>query len=258
VDAAIAGAHIIRAGIGLVPIDHDRRIPGRAADFDLAKIEVNVRQEPVEPLIPAPGGGERVARAAQRMLAEKRMLKGGRECREHRLGIAFVDGGEQRPDAAANYGVIHRFTFCLALYARSMIQLGLDLIGDWWSPLIVRDLYLGVVRFDDLVEDLGISRNLLTRRLNALSKNGIVERHAYRRRPFRYEYRLSEAGRDLVPAILALTAWGDRWACPREGSPMLFVHKTCGQRFEPHVTARSAARRSPPTPCSPSAGRAAR
>jgi DNA-binding MarR family transcriptional regulator len=92
------------------------------------------------------------------------------------------------------------------------------------------------VRFDDLVEDLGISRNLLTRRLNALSKNGIVERHAYQRRPFRYEYRLSEAGRDLVPAILALTAWGDRWARPREGSPMLFVHKTCGQSFEPHVT----------------------
>ena len=90
----------------------------------------------------------------------------------------------------------------------------LDLIGDWWSPLMVHNPYLGVVRFDDLVEDLGISRNILTRRLNALSKNGIVERHAYQRRPFRYEYRLSEAGRDLVPAILALTAWGDRWARP--------------------------------------------
>jgi len=91
-------------------------------------------------------------------------------------------------------------------------------------------------RFDDLVEDLGISRNLLTRRLNALSKSGIIDRHAYQRRPPRYEYRLSEAGRDLVPAILALTAWGDRWARPKEGSPMLFVHKTCGQRFEPQVT----------------------
>jgi DNA-binding HxlR family transcriptional regulator len=113
---------------------------------------------------------------------------------------------------------------------------GLDLIGDWWSPLIVRDLYLGVVRFDDLVEDLGISRNLLTRRLNALSKNGILERQAYQRRPRRYEYRLTEAGRDLVPAILALTAWGDRWARPKEGSPMLFVHTTCGARFEPQVT----------------------
>ena len=113
---------------------------------------------------------------------------------------------------------------------------GLDLIGDWWSPLIVRDLYLGVVRFDDLVEDLGISRNLLTRRLNALCKSGIIERHAYQRRPLRHEYRLSEAGRDLIPAILALTAWGDRWARPREGSPMLFVHKTCGAHFEPQVT----------------------
>jgi DNA-binding HxlR family transcriptional regulator len=113
---------------------------------------------------------------------------------------------------------------------------GLDLIGDWWSPLIVRDLYLGVVRFDDLIEDLGISRNLLTRRLNALRKSGIVERHAYQRRPLRHEYRLSEAGRDLVPAILALTAWGDRWARPKEGSPMLFVHKTCGAHFEPQVT----------------------
>ncbi len=113
---------------------------------------------------------------------------------------------------------------------------GLDLIGDWWSPLIVRDLFLGVGRFDELIENLGISRNLLTRRLNALVRSGIVERHAYLRRPARYEYRLTEAGRDLVPAILALTAWGDRWARPKEGSPMLFVHKTCGNRFQPQVT----------------------
>jgi DNA-binding HxlR family transcriptional regulator len=113
---------------------------------------------------------------------------------------------------------------------------GLDLIGDWWSPLIVRDLFLNVVRFDDLIEDLGISRNLLTRRLNALVRGRIVARHAYQRRPLRYEYRLTEAGRDLVPAILALTAWGDRWARPKEGSPMLFVHQTCGHRFQPQVT----------------------
>jgi len=113
---------------------------------------------------------------------------------------------------------------------------GLDLIGDWWSPLIVRDLFLGVVRFDDLVEDLGISRNLLTRRLSALASSGIIARRAYQRRPVRYEYRLTEAGRDLVPAILALTAWGDRWAQPKEGSPMLFVHTTCGHQFLPQVT----------------------
>ena len=102
---------------------------------------------------------------------------------------------------------------------------GLDLIGDWWSPLIVRDLYLGLARFDELIENLGISRNLLTRRLKSLVRSGIVERKVYRRKPIRYGYALTEAGRDLVPAILALTAWGDRWARPKEGSPMLFVHQ---------------------------------
>jgi DNA-binding HxlR family transcriptional regulator len=59
----------------------------------------------------------------------------------------------------------------------------LDLIGDWWSPLIIRDLFLNVTRFDELVEDLGISRNLLATRLKSLSDNGIVERHAYQQRP---------------------------------------------------------------------------
>ncbi len=112
---------------------------------------------------------------------------------------------------------------------------GLEMIGDWWSPLIIRDLFLGIVRFDDLVEDLGISRNLLSKRLVSLVKSGVVERNAYQRRPVRYEYRLTEVGFDLVPAILALTAWGDRWARPREGSPILFVHKVCGHRFEPQV-----------------------
>jgi len=113
---------------------------------------------------------------------------------------------------------------------------GLEMIGDWWSPLILRDLFLNVTRFDDLIEDLGISRNLLTSRLNALIDKGVIEREAYQRHPPRYEYRLTEAGRDLVPAILALTAWGDRWARPKQGSPILFVHKACGHQFQPQVT----------------------
>jgi DNA-binding HxlR family transcriptional regulator len=113
---------------------------------------------------------------------------------------------------------------------------GLEMIGDWWSPLILRDLFLNVTRFDDLIEDLGISRNLLTSRLNALIDKGVIEREAYQRHAPRYEYRLTEAGRDLVPAILALTAWGDRWARPKQGSPILFVHKACGHQFQPQVT----------------------
>lgn len=119
---------------------------------------------------------------------------------------------------------------------RCSLARGLELIGDWWSPLIIRDLFLDVVRFDDLVEDLGISRNLLARRLKSLVENGIVDRVAYSHRPARYEYRLTEAGRDLVPAILALTAWGDRWARPKQGSPILFVHRGCGHHFQPRVS----------------------
>ena len=119
---------------------------------------------------------------------------------------------------------------------RCSLARGLDMIGDWWSPLIIRDLFLDITRFDELVEDLGISRNLLTRRLKSLAANGIIERVAYQQRPVRYAYRLTEAGRDLVPAVLALTAWGDRWARPREGSPILFVHTSCGHLFEPKVT----------------------
>lgn len=113
---------------------------------------------------------------------------------------------------------------------------GLDRMGDWWSPLIIRDLYAGVVRFDELVEDLGISRNLLTRRLDALVKRKLVVRRAYQRCPPRYEYTLSAAGKDLVPVILALTGWGDRWVQPKEGAPIEFVHRSCGKKFAARIT----------------------
>jgi DNA-binding HxlR family transcriptional regulator len=119
---------------------------------------------------------------------------------------------------------------------RCSLARGLDLIGDWWSPLILRDLFLGVTRFDELVEDLGISRNLLTRRLRALLASRIIDRVAYQRRPVRYEYRLTEAGRDLVPVLMALMAWGDRWAAPKEGRPIMFRHGRCGCEFTPRVT----------------------
>ncbi|MCR8492664.1 winged helix-turn-helix transcriptional regulator [Brucella anthropi] len=111
---------------------------------------------------------------------------------------------------------------------RCSLARSLDRIGDWWTPLIVRDVFLGVNHFDQLVEDLGISRNLLTSRLNALVEKGILERRAYQARPLRHEYLLTAAGRDLVPALLALTAWGDRWAAPKEGVPMLVRHDRCG------------------------------
>ena len=109
----------------------------------------------------------------------------------------------------------------------------LDLIGDWWTPLIIRDVSLGLERFDDLATNLGISRNLLTTRLKALVEANILERVRYCERPPRDRYRLTPAGRELVPILAALTVWGDRWTAPPEGPPMLFRHD--GHRCTPTV-----------------------
>ena len=112
---------------------------------------------------------------------------------------------------------------------------GLELIGDWWTPLIIRDLQLGVDRFDALAEDLGISRNLLATRLSHLVENGIVARRRYRQHPPRDRYVLTEAGLALVPVLMALTAWGDQWATPEGGPPLEYLHH-CGSQFTPTVS----------------------
>jgi DNA-binding HxlR family transcriptional regulator len=112
----------------------------------------------------------------------------------------------------------------------------LEVVGDWWTPLIVRDISLGLTRFDQLAEDLGISRNLLTTRLQALEDHGVVERRQYRERPPRYEYRLTRAGVELVPILMSLTAWGDRWCKPPGGGGVRFRHRTCGHSFIPTVS----------------------
>jgi DNA-binding HxlR family transcriptional regulator len=111
----------------------------------------------------------------------------------------------------------------------------LEVIGDWWTPLILRDLHLGLSRFDELADDLEISRNLLSARLSSLVENGIVERHRYSQHPPRDEYALTDAGLDLVPVLMALTAWGDRWVGPKQGPPVRFRHRGCGAQFVPEV-----------------------
>jgi DNA-binding HxlR family transcriptional regulator len=112
----------------------------------------------------------------------------------------------------------------------------LEVIGDWWTPMIIRDLYYGIDRFDDLIEDLGISRNLLAGRLAHLIEHGIVERHRYADHPPRDNYVLTESGQALVPVLMALTAWGDRWVTPDGGQPVVFKHRQCGHRFTPTIT----------------------
>lgn len=111
----------------------------------------------------------------------------------------------------------------------------LDALGEGWSFLLLRDLYAGLKRFDQLVANLGLSRNLLTAKLRQFEAAGLLERRQYSMRPARYEYELTNAGRELIPAIVALTAWGDKWAAPKEGRPMLFQHESCGLVFVPEV-----------------------
>jgi DNA-binding HxlR family transcriptional regulator len=108
----------------------------------------------------------------------------------------------------------------------------MDVIGEWWTPLILRDLFVGITRFDDLRRDLGIATNVLTDRLGTLAEHGVLERRRYQARPDRYEYVLTDKGRDLFGVVAVLVQWGDRWEAGEAGPPMLMIHDTCG-----HVTA---------------------
>jgi DNA-binding HxlR family transcriptional regulator len=103
----------------------------------------------------------------------------------------------------------------------------LEVVGEWWSMLIIRDAFLGVTRFDDLQRRLGISRNILNDRLNTLVEAGVLTRVPYSEHPPRHDYRLTDKGRDLWPVVTAMRQWGDRYAAPH-GPPLLVTHKSCG------------------------------
>jgi DNA-binding HxlR family transcriptional regulator len=105
----------------------------------------------------------------------------------------------------------------------------LEVIGERWTMLIVRDAFLGIRRFDDFQRSLGIARNVLQGRLARLVEHGILERVRYQERPERFEYRLTEKGLDLWPILISLLAWGDRHAAPA-GPPVVLEHRDCGGR----------------------------
>jgi DNA-binding HxlR family transcriptional regulator len=100
--------------------------------------------------------------------------------------------------------------------------------------LIVRNIHLGIRRFDDLQEQLDIARNVLASRLGSLASNGIIERRPYRERPVRYEYELTEKGRALWPVLVELMQWGDRYAASAKGPPVEIRHIGCGGSLGPH------------------------
>jgi DNA-binding HxlR family transcriptional regulator len=113
------------------------------------------------------------------------------------------------------------------------IARSLELLGEWWTLMIVRDVFLGLVRFDRIREDLGISRNILSDRLATLVAHGILDRAPYRARPVRYEYRLTDKGRDLLSVLLAFMRWGDRWLAGEGGPPMRVMHRGCRHEAGP-------------------------
>jgi DNA-binding HxlR family transcriptional regulator len=104
----------------------------------------------------------------------------------------------------------------------------LEVVGEWWSMLIIRDAFLGVTRFDDFQQRLGIARNILNQRLTRLVEEGVLDKVAYSEHPPRYDYRLTAKGRDLWPIITAMRQWGDKYAAP-DGPPLKVMHKKCGK-----------------------------
>ena len=108
----------------------------------------------------------------------------------------------------------------------------LEIIGERWTLLILREAFLGVRRFEQLQRHTGIARNILSDRLNTLVAHGILRRELYQERPRRYEYRLTEAGLGLYPVLLSIMDWGARHL---GGQAMTLTHKSCGAVGMPHL-----------------------
>ena len=111
----------------------------------------------------------------------------------------------------------------------------LEVVGERWSLLIMRDaLFRGMTRFSDFQRSLGLASNVLAKRLDGFVENGVMEQRVNPEHAERQEYVPTDKGRDLKPVVLALTAWGDRWAAPN-GPPVTFEHEGCGGKVEAHL-----------------------
>ncbi|HWM68002.1 MAG TPA: helix-turn-helix domain-containing protein [Steroidobacteraceae bacterium] len=124
------------------------------------------------------------------------------------------------------------------------IARSLERVGEWWNILIIRDAVYGLKRFDEFQKSLDIAPNMLTRRLNDLVKDGILERQRYSEKPPRYEYVLTEKGRDFRPVLVALLAWGNKHFAP-EGASVLIADSKTGTIADPIVVDRISGRRIP-------------
>lgn len=116
------------------------------------------------------------------------------------------------------------------------IARALEVVGERWTLLIVREALNGTRRFDDFQQHLGIARNILASRLERLVQEGVLERHQYQSRPARFEYMPTTKAEELLPVTLALLAWGSRYyADPDEGPPLILRHDPCGSDLAPRT-----------------------
>lgn len=113
------------------------------------------------------------------------------------------------------------------------VERALSQAGDAWTFLILREAFFGARRFDQFQAQLAAAPNILTDRLKKLVVNDLLEKRRYQERPPRFEYRLTEKGIDLYPAIVLQMRWGDRWLDQGRGAPLLLVHKKCGKVSRP-------------------------
>ena len=111
------------------------------------------------------------------------------------------------------------------------IARALEMVGDRWTMLVVREAFMGTRRFDDYQRSLGCARNVLADRLTRLVEAGILHKEPYQEHPPRHEYRLTRKGVELWPAMMTLKAWGDRHLAP-EGPPVLVLHRDCGGEID--------------------------
>lgn len=113
------------------------------------------------------------------------------------------------------------------------IARALEVVGERWSLLILRNaMFAGATRYSDFQRSMAIASNVLKDRLDGFVEAGLMRRHLYSARPELYEYLLTDKARDLEPALVALTAWGDRWAAP-DGPPIIYRHAGCGAAVDP-------------------------
>ena len=121
------------------------------------------------------------------------------------------------------------------------IARSLERVGEWWSILILRDAFAGLTRFDEFEQNLGVAPNMLSRRLASLVESGLLVKRAYSARPPRYEYLLTERGRDFRPVLTAMLAFGNKHFAP-EGASVLIIDAATGAPAEPIIVDRASGR----------------